>query len=103
MAYRYNQVSYPDGKSVVITYYRLFDGILVTFTISTKLDAELVNTMPARVIDSLNDEEQPIVHSGRVRHYRSPSWIDLIENAVLKDLYLEKVVRQIMPLVKDYL
>ncbi len=42
-----------------------FDGLVVSWTIGTRPDAELVNTMLGEAIDTLDDDERPIVHSDR--------------------------------------
>lgn len=47
-----------------------FDGMLVSWTMSTRPDAEMVNTMLDMATDTLNDDECPIIHADRGCHYR---------------------------------
>jgi len=54
--------------------------MLVSWTIGTSPDAELVNTMLDMAIDTLKPEEHPIVHSDRGAHYRWPGWLKLMED-----------------------
>lgn len=60
-----------------------FGGMLVSWTIGTSPDAELVNTMLDTAIATLNENEKPIVHSDRGAHYRWPGWIERMEKAGL--------------------
>lgn len=60
-----------------------FDGLVVSWTIGTRPDAELVNTMLGEAIDTLDDDERPIVHSDRGAHYRWPGWLSRIKGAKL--------------------
>lgn len=61
-----------------------FDGTVVNWSIGTRPDAELVNTMPDAVIAKLNDSEvQPVVRSDRGAHYRWPGWLSRIADSKL--------------------
>ena len=60
-----------------------FDGLLPSWTIGTRPDADLVNSMLDQAIDTLKPGEQPLVHSDRGGHYRWPGWITRIEEAGL--------------------
>ena len=60
-----------------------FDGMVVSWTIGTSPDADLVNTMLDTAIDGLSDAEHPIVHSDRGSHYRWPGWIRRTDTAGL--------------------
>jgi transposase InsO family protein len=73
----------PTGKVYLSPIIDCFDGMVVSWTIGTSPDAELVNTMLDDAISSLSDTEHPIVHSDRGSHYRWPGWISRIENAGL--------------------
>jgi transposase InsO family protein len=56
-----------------------FDGLVVSWTIGTRPDAELVNTMLDVAISTVaNSEERPVVHSDRGAHYRWPGWLSRI-------------------------
>ncbi len=43
--------------------------------LSTRPDAELVNTMLDNAVETLNSGERPVIHSDRCRHYRWPGWL----------------------------
>lgn len=73
----------PAGKVYLSPIIDCFDGLVVSWTIGTSPDAELVNTMLKNAIDHLVEGEQPIVHTDRGGHYRWPGWISLMENAGL--------------------
>lgn len=73
----------PAGKVYLSPIIDCFDGMVVSWTIGTSPDAELVNTMLEGAISSLADGEHPIVHSDRGCHYRWPGWISRMENADL--------------------
>jgi transposase InsO family protein len=70
----------PAGKVYLSPIVDCFDGMLVSWTIGTSPDAELVNTMLDMAIDTLKPEEHPIVHSDRGAHYRWPGWLKLMED-----------------------
>jgi len=73
----------PAGKAYLSPIVDCFDGMLVSWTISTRPDAELVNTMLDVATSTLNNDESPIIHSDRGCHYRWPGWIERIEKASL--------------------
>jgi putative transposase len=48
-----------------------FDGMVVSWTIETSPDAELVDTMLDAAIETVADTaDRPVVHSSRGDHYR---------------------------------
>jgi putative transposase len=73
----------PAGKVYLSPIIDCFDGLVVSWTIGTSPDAELVNTMLDDAICNLTDEEHPIIHSDRGCHYRWPGWVLRMENAGL--------------------
>ena len=73
----------PAGKIYLSPMVDCFDGMLVSWTIGTSPDAELVNTMLDTAIATLNENERPIIHSDRGAHYRWPGWIERMEKAGL--------------------
>lgn len=73
----------PAGKAYLSPIVDCFDGMLVSWSISTRPDAELVNTMLDLATDMLDDDKSPIIHSDRGCHYRWPGWIERTENASL--------------------
>lgn len=56
----------PAGKAYLSPVVDCFDGMLVSWTVSTRPDAEIVNTMLDMATGTLGDGEYPIVHSDRV-------------------------------------
>lgn len=61
-----------------------FDGLVVSWTIGTRPDAELVNTMLDAAIETVVDtNDRPVVHSDRGAHYRWPGWLSRIGGANL--------------------
>jgi hypothetical protein len=65
----------PAGKAYLSPVIDCFDGLVVSWSIGTRPDAELVNTMLDSAIESVADsDERPRVHSDRGAHYRWPGW-----------------------------
>ncbi|BEP58809.1 hypothetical protein GmRootV118_60530 [Variovorax sp. V118] len=61
-----------------------FDGMVVSWSLGTRPDAELVNTMLDAAIETVVDtEDRPVVHSDRGAHYRWPGWLSRIADAKL--------------------
>lgn len=73
----------PAGKVYLSPIIDCFDGLPVSWSISTSPNAELVNGMLDNAIRSLNNDEKPILHSDRGAHYRWPGWIERMEDAQL--------------------
>lgn len=73
----------PAGKVYLSPIIDCFDGMVVSWTIGTSPDAELVNTMLDEAVLHLSRDEHPIIHSDRGCHYRWPGWISRMENAGL--------------------
>jgi putative transposase len=74
----------PAGKVYLSPMIDCFDGMVVSWSIGTRPDAELVNTMldgAVKTIASGND--RPVVHSDRGAHYRWPGWLTRIGKAKL--------------------
>ena len=69
----------PAGKVYLSPIVDCFDGLLVTWNISTSPDALLVNSMLDDAAKLLSVGEKPIIHSDRGVHYRWPGWIDRME------------------------
>ena len=61
-----------------------FDGLVISWTVGTRPDAALVNTMLDAAIETLaSSNERPVVHSDRGAHYRWPGWLSRMHNAKL--------------------
>jgi putative transposase len=74
----------PAGKVYLSPMIDCFDGLVVSWTIGTRPDAELVNTMLDAAVESVADSKnRPIVHSDRGAHYRWPGWLARIGAANL--------------------
>ena len=72
----------PAGKVYLSPIIDCFDGMVVSWTIGTSPDAELVNTMLDAAIETLADTaDRPVVHSDRGGHYRWPGWLSRMSNA----------------------
>ena len=74
----------PAGKVYLSPMIDCFDGLVVSWTIGTRPDAELVNTMLDAAVETVADSEhRPIVHSDRGAHYRWPGWLARMGDARL--------------------
>ncbi len=61
-----------------------FDGLIISWSIGTRPDAELVNAMLDAAIEKVgNSHDRPVVHSDRDAHYRWPGWLTRIRDAKL--------------------
>lgn len=60
-----------------------FDGKVVSWSIGTRPDAQLVNSMLDGAIKTLTEGDSPVVHSDRGSHYRWPGWLQRIDAAGL--------------------
>ena len=66
----------PAGKVYLSPMINCFDGLVVSWTIGTRPDAQLVNTMWDAAVQTVADcKHRPIVHSDRGAHYRWPGWL----------------------------
>ena len=74
----------PAGKVYLSPMIDCFDGLVVSWTIGTRPDSELVNTMLDAAIEKVGGSaNRPVVHSDRGGHYRWPGWLERIEKARL--------------------
>ncbi|MEO8014159.1 MAG: IS3 family transposase [Polaromonas sp.] len=74
----------PAGKVYLSPMIDCFDGLVVSWTIGTRPDAALVNTMLDTAIETLaNSDDWPVVHSDRGAHYRWPGWLTRMGDAKL--------------------
>jgi transposase InsO family protein len=78
------EFQFPAGKVYLSPMIDCFDGMVVSWSISTRPDAELVNTMLDAAIDKVAASgDRPLVHSDRGGHYRWPGWLSRIAEAKL--------------------
>lgn len=74
----------PAGKVYLSPMIDCFDGMVVSWSIGTRPNAELVNTMLDAAIEKVAASgERPVVHSDRGGHYRWPGWLARISDAKL--------------------
>jgi transposase InsO family protein len=74
----------PAGKVYLSPMIDCFDGMVVSWSIGTRPNAELVNTMLDAAIDKVaGSGERPVVRSDRGGHYRWPGWLTRIADAKL--------------------
>ena len=74
----------PVGKVYLSPIIDCFDGMVVSWTIGTSPDAELVNTMLDAAIETVTEtSDRPVVHSDRGGHYRWPGWLSRMSDANL--------------------
>lgn len=74
----------PAGKVYLSPIVDCFDGLVISWSVGTKPDTELVNTMLDAAIETVTGtDKRPTVHSDRGAHYRWPGWISRISNAKL--------------------
>jgi putative transposase len=77
----------PAGKMYRSPMSDCFDGLVVSWTIGTRPDADLVNTMLDAAIEMVvTSENRPVIHSDRGAHYRWPGWLSRVQNAKLIDV-----------------
>jgi transposase InsO family protein len=74
----------PAGKVYLSPVIDCFDGLVISWSIGTRPDAELVNTMLDAAIEAIgSSNSRPVVHSDRGAHYRWPGWLTRIREARL--------------------
>ena len=74
----------PAGKVYLSPVIDCFDGLVVSWTIGTRPDAELVNTMLDAAIEVVAEcDKRPVIHSDRGAHYRWPGWLKRVHDAKL--------------------
>lgn len=74
----------PAGKVYLSPMIDCFDELVVSWSVGTRLDAELVNTMLDAAIETIADSpNRPLVHSDRGAHYRWPGWLSRMHKAHL--------------------
>lgn len=74
----------PAGKVYLSPMIDCFDGMVVSWSIGTSPDAELVNSMLDAAIETVTEsDERPIVHFDRGGHYRWPGWLSRLAKAKL--------------------
>ena len=90
----------PNGKLYLSAMIDCFDGMVIGWTIGSRPNADLVNTMLDGVIAELPDGCYPTVHSDRGCHYRWPGRIQRMREAGLTRFMSKRDVLLIMQPVK---
>ena len=74
----------PAGKVYLSPIIDCFDGLVISWSIGTRPDAELINMMLDAAIETVTGaDKRPIVHSDRGAHYRWPGWLSRISDGQL--------------------
>ncbi|WP_417276756.1 IS3 family transposase [Castellaniella sp.] len=74
----------PAGKVYLSPVIDCFDGLVISWSVGTRPDADLVNTMLDVAIATITDSvDRPVVHSDRGAHYRWPGWLSRMHDARL--------------------
>ena len=69
----------PAGKVYLSPIVDCFDGMPLSWSISTSPDAEMANSSLLGACEWLREGDRPTVHSDRGSHYRWPGWIGICE------------------------
>lgn len=77
------EFSIPAGKVYLSPTIDCYDGMPVAWAVSDRPDAQLVNVMLDRAIESLPQDAHPIIHTDRGCRYRWPGWIERMDKAGL--------------------
>ena len=77
------EFSIPAGKVYLSPTIDCYDGMPVAWAVSDRPDAQLVNVMLDRAIESLPQDAHPIIHTDRGCHYRCHGWIERMDKAEL--------------------
>lgn len=82
----------PAGKVYLSPVIDCFDGLVVSWTLGTRPDAELVNTMLDAAIETVGpNDNKSVIHSDRRAHFRWPRWLTRIHSAKLTRSMSRKV------------
>lgn len=77
----------PAGKVYLSPIVDCFDGMPLSWSISTSPDAEMANSSPLGACRRLGEGDHPKIHSDRGRHYRRPGWIGTCdENGLVRSM-----------------
>ena len=70
----------PAGKVYLSPIVDCFDGMPLSWSISTSPDAEMANSSLIGACEWLGEGDHPKIHSDRGCHYRWPGWIGICED-----------------------
>lgn len=69
----------PAGKVYLSPIVDCFDGMPLSWSISTSPDAEMANSSLLGACEWLGEGDRPKIHSDRGGHYRWPGWVKICE------------------------
>ncbi len=79
----------PAGKVYLSPMIDCFDGLVISWSIGTRPDADLVNSMLDAAIEKVaRGNKRPVVHSDRGAHYRWPGWLDVAQGVLARQCSL---------------
>jgi transposase InsO family protein len=77
----------PAGKVYLSPVVDCFDGMPLSWSISTSPDAEMANSSLLGACEWLGENDHPKIHSDRGCHYRWPGWIEICnENGLVRSM-----------------
>ena len=77
----------PAGKAYLSPIVDCFDGMPLSWSISTSPDAEMANSSLTGACKWLGEGDHPKIHSDRGCHYRWPGWIKICkENGLVRSM-----------------
>lgn len=77
----------PAGKAYLSPIVDCFDGMPLSWSISTSPDAEMANSSLLGACKRLGEGDHPKIRSDRGRHYRWPGWIRICdENGLVRSM-----------------
>ncbi len=77
----------PAGKIYLSPIIDCFDGDVVSWSIGTSPNAQLVNSMLKSAINKQENISELIIHSDRGSHYRWPEWLKIVEkNGLIRSM-----------------
>lgn len=74
-----SEFAIPAGKVYLSPVLDCWDGLLVSWQLSERPDAQLANQSLLKAARTLSGDERPVLHTDRGLHYRWPGWIDITE------------------------
>lgn len=77
----------PAGKVYLSPIVDCFDGMPLSWSISTSPDAEMANSSLLGACEWLGEGDRPKIHSDRGGHYRWPGWVEICEeNGLIRSM-----------------
>lgn len=80
----------PTGNVYLSPIVDCFDGFIVSWTVGTSPNAELVNIMPDTAIAHRKKGDTPTIHTDRGYHYKWPGLTERMDRAGLLRVYVKE-------------